>query len=97
MLLWAPAHSEKASGRASWLCFESTIPGYSEPDRRLEFTMIAPEGGCRIAVPVATGEHVDVTADSLTARDELEAVFMSAVQGAAIRPKNVACCSTEEK
>lgn len=74
VVLCAPAQTEKPVAHLNWLCLESTIPVFSIPERHLSFRSV---GECLIAVPLSAGEKVEITSDSLDARNGLESVFAS--------------------
>lgn len=76
-VLFVPAQTEKTATHTRWICLESTIATYSEPERHLNFVTVVPSSGCRIALPVSDGERVEINSDGLDARDGLEGVFDS--------------------
>jgi hypothetical protein len=76
-VLSAPAQTEKPVPHLEWVCLEPTVAVYSMPEHRLNFVTVASGSECRIAVPLSAGERVEITSDSLDARNRLESVFGS--------------------
>jgi hypothetical protein len=75
LLAWG--HKEKPAVSTSWICLEPTIPEYTNPEHSLNFSTVTEGTGCKIAVPVSTGETLSVTSESLEARDAVEGVFVT--------------------
>jgi hypothetical protein len=75
LLTWG--QKEKTYVPNDWICLESTIPSYTMPEHTLDFLTVTEGTGCRIAVPISSGETLAINSDSLEARDAIESVFGS--------------------
>jgi hypothetical protein len=58
----------------TWVCLERTIPGYTIPQHRLNFVSPDP---CRVVVPVADGETLQIASSGIRAADRVVEVLAS--------------------
>lgn len=73
----ASGQRKKSFASTNWICFEPTIPTYTVPEKKLQFSMVTDKLGCKIAVPVSDGETIQISSDDLKAAEAVESVFVS--------------------
>jgi len=73
-LAQSPKDGRPTPTHLNWICLERVIPAHTVPEDKLDFI-----GGdkCRVVVPVADGETLQITPSGIRAADEVIGVFIS--------------------